>query len=140
MKTPYDSAIRICRQHLDDIRLQTTRQAEMVDKLDAKRSQISEEMQLEADLVRDEVLLLCNFGAFAARKQIEATAIDVARSDARDQLDQLQARTAEAFGEFKTLDVAADRWTDGQKREFARREQAKMDDLATQSHMRTKAA
>jgi hypothetical protein len=140
MKTPYDAAIRVCRQHLDNIRVQAAQKAEEVEQLDAARDAVQTKLRCEADLVREDFMPFVNFGAYAQRMRNEAAVLDGARMDARAQLDVLVESTQEAFGDFKTLDTAASNWQDGKAREAGRREQNTMDELAGQSFDRARAA
>lgn len=128
MKTPYDAAWRWRKQELDNARSAATAQAEKVDAIDAAIEALHAEVA--AEMVQANGDPLTNFAAYAAHARLREARLRDERSAAQAELDRLSEAVAEAFGEFKTLDLAADRWRAEKNAELARKEQAELDELA----------
>lgn len=139
MKTPFDAALRVLRQELDNIRVQTARKTEEVEQINEACEAVSEEMKAEADLAR-ECMPFMNYALFAERKRLEARLLEQRHETAQSELEGLMESTHEAFGSYKTLDEAANRWEEKQAREESRREQNATDEIATQTFHRARAA
>lgn len=134
MKTPYDTVVRLRKNALDalrrDMALAEGRQDEAHARLRAHHA------ALEAERIASPAAPFADFGAYLARMQGNETAIrrEITRLEA--EVDALAARIEAEFGEFKTLDLAAQTFRDTQRRALAQKEQAELDEAALQRHIR----
>ena len=140
MKTPYDAAIRVCRQQLDNIRVQSAHKADEIDQIEDAQEAVSNEIRAEAELVRDDYMPFMNYALYAERKRLESRLLEQRQKTAQAELDALVEATRDAYGDFKTLATAADRWQDERAKEAGRHDQIATDEIAAQTYQRAKAA
>jgi len=134
MKTPYDTVVRLRKNALDALRremaLAEARREEAHRRLTAHFAAI------ETERAAVPAAPFADFGAYLARMRgIEVQLRrDITRLDA--EVDALAARIEAEFGEFKTLDLAAEKFREARRREEAQKEQAEFDEAALQRHIR----
>lgn len=134
MKTPYDTVVRLRKNALDALRremaLAEARREEAQARLSVHYAALDAERTAAPDAP------LADFGAYLARmRTIEAEMRrTIAHRDA--EVDALAARIEAEFGEFKTLDLAAEKFREARRRELAQKEQAEFDEAALQRHIR----
>ncbi len=134
MKTPFDAAARWKKQILDTLR------REMGELLRAQEALEVQIASWDARLISEQQLLasdpLLNYAAFATRARTERTALEARMVELDIELAQVQARVTEAFQDFKSLDVASERFRSNTKARHAAVEAMALDEISLQRHIR----
>jgi flagellar biosynthesis chaperone FliJ len=134
MKTPFDAATRWKKQSLDTLRREL---AELLRAQEALELQIASwDAQLIAEQQHVSTEPLLNYAAFATRARTERTALEAHMVELELEVAQIQARITEAFEDFKSLDVAAERFRTDIKSRRAAAEMIALDEVALQRHIR----
>lgn len=134
MKTPFDAATRWKKQSLDTLRREL---AELLRAQEALELQIASwDAQLIAEQQHVSAEPLLNYAAFATRARTERTALEARMVELELEVAQIQARITEAFQDFKSLDVAAERFRTDVKSRRAAAEMIALDEVALQRHIR----
>jgi BMFP domain-containing protein YqiC len=134
MKTPFDAAIRWKKQMLDSLRREL---AELLRAQEALEIQIA---SWDAQLIAEQQMMgtapLLNYAAFATRARTERTALEAQMVELEVQVAQLQGQITEAFQDFKSLDVAGERFCSDVRGKRASAEMIALDEVSLQRHMR----
>jgi flagellar biosynthesis chaperone FliJ len=134
MKTPFDAATRWKKQMLDTLRREL---AELLRAQEALELQIA---SWDAKLIVEQQYLasdpLLNYAAFATRARTERTALEAHMVDLDVEVAQIQARITEAFQDFKSLDVAGERYARTVHLRRNAAEVVALDEVALQRHIR----
>jgi chromosome segregation ATPase len=134
MKTPFDAATRWKKQSLDLLRREL---AELLRAQDALELQIASwDAQLIAEQQHLSTEPLLNYAAFATRARTQRTALEARMVELELEVAQLQTRITEAFQDFKSLDVAGERFRTDVKSRRAAAEIIVLDEVALQRHIR----
>lgn len=134
MKTPFDAATRWKKQSLDTLRREL---AELLRAQEALELQIASwDAQLIAEQQHLSTEPLLNYAAFATRARTERTTLEARMVELELDVAQLQAGITEAFQDFKSLDVAAQRFRTDVKSRRAAAEMIALDEVALQRHIR----
>ncbi len=134
MKTPFDAATRWKKQSLDTLRREL---AELLRAQEALELQIASwDAQLIAEQQHLSTEPLLNYAAFATRARTERTTLEARMVELELDVAQIQARITEAFQDFKSLDVAAQRFRTDVKSRRAAAEMIALDEVALQRHIR----
>jgi hypothetical protein len=134
MKTPFDAATRWKKQTLDGLRREL---AELLRAQEALELQIASwDAQLIAEQQYQSSEPLLNYAAFATRARTRRTALEAQMVDLDLEVAQLQSRITEAFQDFKSLDVAGERFRSDVKTRRAAAEMVALDEVALQRHIR----
>lgn len=131
MKTPYDAGLRLKKKELDDLRRELGALYAQQDALDQKITAIDAEIASEAQATSPELLVgLADFGAYLGRQRLARQEVEREKARLQAEIDKVQDRLAEAFADFKTLDIAATRFIENARKEAERLEQQEADEAA----------
>ncbi|MCH8685897.1 flagellar export protein FliJ [Pedomonas mirosovicensis] len=131
MKTPYDAGLRLRKNELDELRREIGALYAKQDALEGKLKAIDGEIASEAQLGLPEALVgLSDFGAYLGRQRLARHQVEQEMAKLQAEMDKLQEKLAEAFADFKTLDIASARFIENAKKEADRLEQLEADEAA----------
>lgn len=131
MKTPYDAGLRLRKNELDELRRELGALYARQDALEEKLKAIEAEVDAEASLGAPEVLVgLADFGAYLGRQRQARQGIQQEIDKLGVEVERVRDALAEAFADFKTLDIASTRYIENVKKEAARLEQLEADEAA----------
>ncbi|MFT3976469.1 MAG: hypothetical protein QM688_05060 [Sphingomonas bacterium] len=125
--TPYDTALRLYRRQVDQIKVSISMEVETISTLTTRSRAHEARLREERALAR---ALPFASDAWTARMCDEKRGIDAARGEAQGRLERLRRDAAEAYGTMRAIETAAARWRDDAERISAVAEQARIDDLA----------
>lgn len=125
--TPYDTALRLYRRQVDEIKLSISVEMERLAALTARTRAHEATWQEERALAR---ALPFASDVWAARMRDERAQIDAAQSNAQTRLDCLRRDAAKVYGTLRAIETAAERCRDDAERAMAVAEQAGIDDLS----------
>ena len=128
MKTPYDAAQRVLKRELDDVR-QALGAAEAQAAAFAAMAERAA-LQLKRELAVAGTDPRLDVGAYAAAKRVEIERLKRELAKIEIEIERLRARLLEKFEALKPLDFASDDYRAAKRREAAKRELAKLDDVA----------
>lgn len=134
MKTPYDSGLRLRKQELDSLRRTLAGLYDEQNKLEEKLQKIQDEIATEIQTSID--VPFANFAAYIERQKIARQAIEKNIAHLLEEINKIQDLIAEAFADFKTLDIAATRFIDAERARLAKLEQLQADETALIKHHR----
>lgn len=134
MKTPYDAAARWRKNELDTLRRELGTLQARQDELLARMSALEAEVEAEAELAP--LNPFSNFHAFSTRKAQDNARIEDELHLLEQEADKLRAMLETAFTDFKTLDIAAERYRVAAVRALASAEQDELDEIAARAHAR----
>ena len=131
MKTPYDAGLRLRKNELDELRRELGVLYAKQDALEAQLKQIAAEISAEASFDVPVLMVgFTDFGAYLERQRLVREGIQQEMAKLQAEMDRLQEKLAEAFADFKTLDIASARYIENVKKEAARLEQQEADEAA----------
>lgn len=131
MKTPYDAGLRLRKNELDELRREIGALYARQDALEEKLKEIDAEISAEASFNAPEVLVgFADFGAYLGRQRTARQQVEQDMAKLQAEMDALQDKLANAFADFKTLDIASARFIENAKKEAARLEQQEADEAA----------
>ncbi|HEY4548604.1 MAG TPA: flagellar FliJ family protein [Pedomonas sp.] len=131
MKTPYDAGLRLRKNELDELRRELGALYAKQDALEEKMKAIEAEVSAEASFSAPEILVgLADFGAYLERQRLARHGIEQEISELTTEVDRVRDALADAFADFKTLDIASARYIENVKKEAARLEQLEADEAA----------
>jgi len=129
MKTPYDAGLRLRKNELDELRRELGALYAKQDALEDKLKVIEAEVSAEAGLGSPEALVgLADFGAYLGRQRLARQEIEREIAKLNTEAERVRDALAEAFADFKTLDIASTRFIENAKKEAARLEQLEADE------------
>ncbi len=134
MKTPFDAATRWKKQMLDSLRRELAELLRAQEVLEMKIASWDAQLISEQQLMGTEPLL--NYAAFATRARTERTELEAQMIELEVEVTQLQAQITEAFQDFKSLDVAGERYRSEARNKRAAAESIALDEVALQRHTR----
>jgi flagellar biosynthesis chaperone FliJ len=134
MKTPYDTAVRLQKRAMEDVRLAISVQVSQIVQIERSRATIGETLCREAGIAAAHHGLNSHAYLERMRAQRAKLAADTETADA--QLRQLRAKAVAAYGGFHAVETAAERYRDHMAGEISKAEQGHLDDLATASFVR----
>ena len=128
MKTPYDSALRLYRREMDEMRVSISVQVDQLAHVEQRREALGAAMRREAELAAADWAFSSNAYLTRMSAQRESLARDRAMIDAR--LNNLRRRATETYGSLRAIEGADHRYRDESDRATARAEQADIDDFS----------
>jgi flagellar export protein FliJ len=134
MKTPFDAATRWKKQTLDALRRELATLLREQEALEMQIASWDAQLLAEQQLISSEPLL--NYAAFATRARTQRTALEAKMVELEVEVAQYQARITEAFQDFKSLDVAGERFRNTIRSKRAAAEVLALDEVALQRHIR----
>lgn len=135
--TPYDTALRLYRRQVDEIKVSIGIEMERLAALTARTRAHEATWRQERALAR---ALPFASDAWAARMRDERARIDAAQTSAQTQLDRLRREVAKVYGTLRAIETAAQRCRDDAERAMAAAEQAGIDDVSASRLARSGAA
>lgn len=131
MKTPFDAGLRLRKNELDELRREIGVLYAKQDALEDQLKEIAAEISAEASFDMPVMMVgLADFGAYLERQRLVREGIQQEMAKLQAEIDRLQEKLAEAFADFKTLDIASTRYIENVKKEAARLEQLEADEAA----------
>jgi len=131
MKTPYDAGLRLRKNELDELRRELGALYAKQDALEDKLKAIEAEVSAEASLGSPQMLVgLADFGAYLGRQQLARQGIQQEIDKLNVEVERVRDALADAFADFKTLDIASARFIENAKKETDRLEQLEADEAA----------
>ncbi|MGK2286768.1 flagellar export protein FliJ [Pedomonas sp. V897] len=131
MKTPYDAGLRLKKNELDELRREIGALYARLDALEGKLRGIDAEIAAEAQQDATEALIgVADFGAYLGRQRLARQQVERDMAKLQAEIDALQDKLADAFADFKTLDIAAARFIENARKEADRLEQLEADEAA----------
>lgn len=131
MKTPYDAGLRLRKNELDELRREMGALYARQDAFEEQLKEIAAEVSAEASFNAPEMMVgFMDFGAYLERQRLVRQGIHEEMAKLQAEIDKLQEKLAEAFADFKTLDIASARYIENVKKEAARLEQQEADEAA----------
>ena len=131
MKTPYDAGLRLKKNELDELRREIGALYARQDALEERLRGIDAEISSEAQLGSPEALIgLADFGAYLGRQRLARRQVEQEMAKLQAEMDKLQDKLADAFADFKTLDIASARFIENARKEADRLEQLEADEAA----------
>lgn len=131
MKTPYDAGLRLRKNELDELRRELGALYAKQDALEEQLKTIEAEVSAEAAHCPPELLVgLADFGAYLGRQQTARQGIQQEIDKLNAEVERVRDALADAFADFKTLDIAATRFIENAKKEASRLEQLEADEAA----------
>ncbi len=128
MKTPYDAALRWRKSELDLLRRQVVELEDQRAVMDAEILLLEKQFAAEEVVARHQPLL--NFAQFATLNRTERTKLqrEMDRLDA--DIAELREKVADAFQDFKALDIAARNHLVTEQKRLAAHQQFELDEIA----------
>jgi flagellar export protein FliJ len=134
MKTPFDAATRWKKQTLDTLRRELAELLRAQEALEQKIASWDAQLMAEQQHLSTDPLL--NYAAFATRARTQRTALEANMVELDVEVAQLQARITEAFQDYKSLDVAGERFRGTVQARRNAAEVLALDEVALQRHIR----
>lgn len=134
MKTPYDSGLRVRKQELDDLRRELAGLYSRQDELEAALMGLEAEVRAEADAATTQPF--ANFVSYIGRQSAAKSQVRGQIDTVVNEIERMQEVIAQAFADFKTLDIAAERFIEAEHDRLAKLEQAQADEAALMGHYR----
>lgn len=125
--TPFDTALRIHRREVDNVKVSISVEIERIATLEAQSRANDQRAREERALA---ATLPVASDAWTARMKQEQVRIREAAYLAQARLGQLRARAVEAYGTMRAIEGAAERYQDEADRTAATAEQTGIDDIA----------
>ena len=132
MRTPYDTLARLRQRELDEKRLDLAAAEERVQTAAERLQAIEQQSVAQAEVAS--VLVEFDFSQFRRRLRASAEAAAADRRHAEMGLEAARQRGIEAFIAKKAVDLAADRYREGQELRAARSEQSRLDEIAARTN------
>lgn len=133
MKTPYDAALRVKRREVDAMGAAINAQMTTVYQLDARQTQVRSSLQQEATIAANDLGIPAH--AYMARLRAEQERLAGERLQQDDLLNQLRSAAANAFGTFRTIELAAEDFRGEAERRLANAEQSELDDSSAVAYL-----
>lgn len=134
MKTPYDTAMRVRRREMDDMRLSISVQLNQLVSIESSKAAVDETLTRESRLATGDHGLASH--AYIERMRAQRAQLARNKADADEQLSQLRARAVAVYGGFKAIETASDTYREDAARSVAQAEQGLIDDLAAAAFIR----
>lgn len=128
MKTPFDSALRVQRRAVDDIRIGLHAEAGKISAVTAACAAIEQRLYREAGIAVAD-LTIGSF-AYANRLRTQRRNLKVEEQQINRRLDALRDFALAASGQLRAIEVAAEDFGNAEMRRERGSEQAEADDLA----------
>lgn len=136
MMTPYDSALRIRRREVEDVRVSISVEVRRLSEVESALEGVAR--RTTAEIERASYDPTISSYAFLSRMRSERTRLDTDKRAIGQQLDRLRAHAAEAYGSLKAIENAADQYRDEVSRNAAAAEQGRSDDFAATAFLRAR--
>lgn len=141
MTTPYDTAMRMIRREVDDMRLVIGEAVQRLVELDQVRQALGASLQREArvaDTMANPVIVPTD--RYFAHQRARQSAATRALHDADAGLAALRREAGEHYARLKTIETSADDYRAAQHSALASAEQGHADDMAAARFLRLRAA
>ena len=135
MKSPLDPAIRLQRRTVDDVRVAIRAELERLSDAETAHQALGQRMLRERALAAQDMFLPGT--AWQEKLHRDRAHIEAQRRESEAQLAALRERAAEAFGQMRAMENAADRFREEAEREIESAEQSQLDDISAARMMRT---
>jgi chromosome segregation ATPase len=129
MKTPYDAAVRWRKSELDLLRRQVVELEEQQQVMCAEMQLLEKQFATEELVARHQPLY--SFAKYATLNRNERAGLQRDMDRLEADIAELRERVANAFQDFKALDMAAHNHVLAEQRKRASREQAELDEIAS---------
>lgn len=128
MKTPYDAAQRLKRRELDEARQALSKAEARLNEIAAATGAAEASVRHERTVAAENPLI--DIAPFAAVKRAEIAALTAEMAHMETDIDRIRAELMQRFEALKPLDFASDDYRAAKRRDAAKREQGKMDEVA----------
>lgn len=128
MKTPYDTALRARRRHVDDLRRAIADAAGRLAAAEEHAAALQDTIARERRIAANHPVVMPV--AYMTRARIEADRLAEMRRVASSELDTLRRSAVESYGSLRALEGAADTYCEEADRDASNAEQASVDDFA----------
>lgn len=134
MKTPYDGAVRIRQNEMDDVRVAIGTQLSALNHIENLQVAVETRIKRESEVAAEQTLIPSD--AYARRMRSERARLTRDKAVADEQLTVLRTQAVAAYGALHVLETAMGNFRAEAEAEIERAEQTRSDDFAATAFVR----
>lgn len=134
MKTPYDGAVRIRQNEMDDVRVAIGTQLSELNHIENMQRAVEARIRRESEVAAEQTLIPSD--AYARKMRAERVRLTRDKAVADEQLTVLRTQAVAAYGALHVLQTAMGNFRTEAEAEIERAEQSRSDDFAATAFVR----